>query len=126
MTKDDALSAASQIYSKKELDEIDTRIIVNNELLTLARCRDPDGSCCQQFMPKEAYGDYINSTKPPCWCTDVGNSQSLLVVFAFNPIDILKNDPANEENQGYLKSQYFGAFGVNFQIHISEMMGNMS
>ena len=101
----------------------DVKILVNNEKVILSRAKDKsDGFVYSNFMPGPQYGQFIQSTKPECWCGDVGLQQSLLVVFPFDIAGLPKRG-------GYVKSQFlnapFGA-GVNFQLHISEMMGNIS
>lgn len=109
-------------------------VLINNERLTIARTLDAeDGHVYQQFMPKDQYEQYINATKPECWCGDVGQAESLLAVFAFDekaltsmPKTSAMDMAKGKDKNRYLRSQYLSAFGCNFQLHVSEMMGNMS
>jgi len=125
--------------TRKASDNIkqdDMKIIVNNERVVISRCKDPDGFVYSQFMPGPQYGDFIQATKPPCWCAGVGEEPSLLVAFAFDPKELAKGptddiQAAKQQGKkpkegGYLASQFLSAFGVNFQIHISEMMVSAS
>lgn len=91
--KDSALSKGEEIANKQDgrsgenkgADD-QAKIVINNERLIITRTPPLDDKWCySQFMPKDAYGAYINATKPPCWCNGVGQNQSLLVAFAFNP-----------------------------------------
>ena len=114
----DAIDAAKKVASS---DSEDVKIIAHNERVILSRTKDKsDGHCYSHFMPGKEYGDFITSNRPPCWCAGVGQEQSLLVVFPFDPKD-LKN------RGGYAQSQYLNTpFEVNFQIHVSEILGNIS
>jgi hypothetical protein len=130
----DAKIAKITAKAAEKISQDDLKVIVNNDRLVISRCKDPDGFIYSQFMPKDAYGDYINATKPECWCAGVGQDPSALVVFPFDLAD-LKPGPSSEVSAaklkakhtgGYLQSQYLSAFGTNFQIHVSEMLGNLS
>jgi len=120
--------AQTQAKARAEADKISSgeakkenvKIIVNNEKVILSRVKDDDGYVYANFMPGREYGSFIQATKPECWCGDVGLKQSLLVAFPFH-VESIKN------RGGYVKSQYLNTpFGVNFQLHISEIMGNLS
>jgi len=95
-----------------EIKQDDVGIIVNNERLVVSRVREKDGTCFTQFMPKEPYGAFINATKPPCWCGDVGEGQSLLVAMPID-LDQLKTGTTDEVHLakgknvgGVIQSQY--------------------
>ena len=134
--KDTAMAAASNIKANQDVDRKDKEnkknsseshpseepaVVVYNEKVAIARSRPTkdDPFVYQQFMPREAYTAYINATKMPCWCGDVGQRQSLLVAFVFDPSD-LKGDGAP------LRSTFMTAFGVNFQILVSRIVNNLS
>ncbi|GMI03851.1 hypothetical protein TrLO_g11401 [Triparma laevis f. longispina] len=125
--KDSALSKGEEIANKQDgrsggnkgADD-QAKIVINNERLIITRTPPLDDKWCySQFMPKDAYGAYINATKPPCWCNGVGQNQSLLVAFAFNPTLLAAKE-------SYVQSQYLTAFGVNFQIVVTKVLNNLS
>ncbi|GMH96707.1 hypothetical protein TrVE_jg57 [Triparma verrucosa] len=132
--KDEALEKGEAMAKKQEATSSNGRtpaasgegeedkacIIVNNERLILARTPPMDDKWVYcQFMPKDAYGPYINATKPACWCNNVGQAQSLLVAFVFNPTLLAAKE-------AYVQSQYMTAFGINFQIVVTKVLNNLS